>query len=490
MALLDIFDSEQGRLGLGLLAMAQPSRMSDGERMLGALQMLDQFKAQRSAAEERKADREERARVRMLQEQQIQMQIEAAKRQQAREGAADAYRASLIPGGDGIGPTRPFDPLTAATILPPDQVSQLMQIQEAQRKAQQQEQIQNAIRRAVSPVQPIEANAASGIPGPRPEALAAVGQRRPIDFQQLIAMGVPESMVKALAEAPNYGRPEVARTIEVDDGKGGKATRRESRFGEVIGEDLPAYVAPVQVNRGNQITFTRPAPGLSLSVAMSPGEAAADARARERLAFDRQNQQGAVTYQQDNDGNFVALPTRLAPGEVVRATPVMAPGGVAPLKGAPKASQMTEDQAKATGWLVQASNAYKNMLAAIDPKKGTPSAAYPGFPDMLAAIPSFGATAGIANFMRGADRQKFMQASSSLSEALLRAATGAGVNQSEAEQKIKELTPVFGESEETTKQKLGSIPVYIEALRVRAGGGASRVPGLVSTAGSDPLGLR
>lgn len=96
MALLDAFDTEQGRFGLGLLAMAQPSRMSDGERMLGALQMLDQFKAQRSAAEERKADREERARMRMLQEQQIQMQIEAARRQQAQAEAAARNQQDFI----------------------------------------------------------------------------------------------------------------------------------------------------------------------------------------------------------------------------------------------------------------------------------------------------------------------------------------------------------------------------------------------------------
>lgn len=117
MALLDIFDSEQGRLGLGLLAMAQPSRMSDGERMLGALQMLDQFKAQRSAAEERKADREERARLRMLQEQQIQMQLEEARRRRAEQLDAaarrDAYLASIAGPGDGVGPTMPLDPAAA-----------------------------------------------------------------------------------------------------------------------------------------------------------------------------------------------------------------------------------------------------------------------------------------------------------------------------------------------------------------------------------------
>lgn len=140
MALLDAFDTEQGRFGLGLLAMAQPSRMSDGERMLGALQMLDQFKAQRSAAEERKADREERARVRMLQEQQIQMQLEAARRQQAeaeqarlqaaeRErnrsnflGAIDAMQGPALPVTQDMLPRAMlsgFTPQEFSTLMPP-----------------------------------------------------------------------------------------------------------------------------------------------------------------------------------------------------------------------------------------------------------------------------------------------------------------------------------------------------------------------------------
>lgn len=137
--------------------------------------------------------------------------------------------------------------------------------------------------------------------------------------------------------------------------------------------------------------------------------------------------------------------------------------------------KMTEDQGKATGWLIQAENAWKNMQAAIDPKTGGGiDAAKPGLNDALAAIPSLGLTTSIANSMRGENRQKFMQGASSLSEAMLRAATGAGVNKDEAAQKIRELTPVFGDDDATIKQKMDAIPLYIESLKVRAGPGASK----------------
>ena len=162
--------------------------------------------------------------------------------------------------------------------------------------------------------------------------------------------------------------------------------------------------------------------------------------------------------------------------------------------------KMTEDQAKASGWLVQAENAFKNMKSATAKDK---SAAQPGVLDAYASIPSFGFTSGMANMMRGSERQNYMQGASSLSEALLRAATGAGVNKDEAAQKVKELTPQIGDSEDTIKQKEAAIPLYIESLKMRAGPGAKRVGsfipasngvtggfGQTSSAQSDPLGIR
>jgi hypothetical protein len=128
---------------------------------------------------------------------------------------------------------------------------------------------------------------------------------------------------------------------------------------------------------------------------------------------------------------------------------------------------------------VQADNAFGNMKKALE---ADPSAARPGINDAIAAIPSFGLGEVIGNSMRSKERQMFMQGASSLSEALLRAATGAGVNKDEAVQKIKELTPVFGEAAATTKQKMDAIPLYIESLKVRAGPGAKQLPGIVERA--------
>lgn len=132
------------------------------------------------------------------------------------------------------------------------------------------------------------------------------------------------------------------------------------------------------------------------------------------------------------------------------------------------AGTATEDERKAAGWLSQATNAYNNMLGAMYQKGKPTGAEKPGFFETAAGrLPVIGE--GAAAMLRGADRQKFIQASGSLSEALLRAATGAGVNKDEAVQKVKELTPLYTDEKETRKQKLAAIPVYLESLKVRAG---------------------
>lgn len=161
------------------------------------------------------------------------------------------------------------------------------------------------------------------------------------------------------------------------------------------------------------------------------------------------------------------------------AQPVVGTDGK-PLQGGQK---MTEDQAKATGWLVQAENAWKNMQTVGLGKDGKPTdAAKPGrIETALSAALPFGAGEAAANSWRNADRQKFLQGASSLSEALLRAATGAGVNKDEAAQKVRELTPVWGDTDENIKQKMDSIPLYIESLKVRSGPGAAKAAGLLKT---------
>lgn len=161
------------------------------------------------------------------------------------------------------------------------------------------------------------------------------------------------------------------------------------------------------------------------------------------------------------------------------ARPALGPDGK-PMQGKGSAAKLTEDQGKATGWLIQAENAFANMNAAMAGGSGAES---PGFGDAVGSIPMM---SGIGNAMTGAKRQQFNQATSSLSEALLRAATGAGVNRDEAIQKIRELTPVFGDSAATRQQKLAAIPLYIESLKVRAGPGAAPAAEVVNNFGARP----
>jgi hypothetical protein len=129
----------------------------------------------------------------------------------------------------------------------------------------------------------------------------------------------------------------------------------------------------------------------------------------------------------------------------------------------------TEDERKAQGWLNQATNAYQNMLNAMYTKTGKPTGAEKA--EFIESLPLVGGMVG--GFTRSTDREKFRQASSSLSEALLRAATGAGVNKDEAEQKLQELTPLYTDDEATRKQKLEAIPMYLQSLQSRAGRAAT-----------------
>ena len=143
-----------------------------------------------------------------------------------------------------------------------------------------------------------------------------------------------------------------------------------------------------------------------------------------------------------------------------------------------KAVSASEDERKAAGWFAQAENAWKNMQAVAlgdadaSGKRPIKPAAKQGAFEAIA--PS-----GVANVFRSDDRQKFVQASGSLSEALLRAATGAGVNESEAKQKISELTPQYGDGEQVIRQKFDAIPMYLNSLKTRSGRAAPAAGGVV-----------
>lgn len=264
--LLDLVDdpNQLGLLSLGLRLMSTPGKFGAalGQAGMGALGDVQQA---RSALEARKL-REQQMRFQQLQE----------------ERAAQLFPLQLAQ-------------VTAQTEETKAQAAQRLALaEEAARKQREAEAIRKLLVNQLMPTQPIEANAVSGITGPRPEALAVVGGRRPIDAQALVAQGVPVETVKALMESPNFGRAKVARTVEVDDGQGGKQTVQLDDYGNRVGAGMPGYIAPVQVNQGDKVTFARPQAGVSLPVGMSPDAKASNSvawanygLAKDRLNFDK-----------------------------------------------------------------------------------------------------------------------------------------------------------------------------------------------------------
>lgn len=138
----------------------------------------------------------------------------------------------------------------------------------------------------------------------------------------------------------------------------------------------------------------------------------------------------------------------------------------------------TEDERKAAGWFQQATYALKNMKDAI---AADPSAALPG------VIEQYVPGQEIKNRSMSPARQRYAQAAASFSEAALRAATGAGINEFEARQKITELTPQRGDSAEVIQQKLGALDMYVSSLQSRAGRALPQVQNKAQTTQSSPV---
>ena len=161
--------------------------------------------------------------------------------------------------------------------------------------------------------------------GPSPQNAQRIGG---LDWQAL-ARQYPDKIdeIKNLAEANNFGRQTVARTVEVEGPGGAKMIRQLDQFGRPVEQDVNGYVAPQLINQGNRQTFAKPQAGQSFDIGMSPSEQDASRRggasnnlARERFAFD---QKGGVEggkppsgYRWAADGTLEAIPGGPAAGKV------------------------------------------------------------------------------------------------------------------------------------------------------------------------------
>jgi hypothetical protein len=156
-----------------------------------------------------------------------------------------------------------------------------------------------------------------------------------------------------------------------------------------------------------------------------------------------------------------------------------------PLLPKPSSSQPTGEERKSYSQFLQADTAWKNMQKLMTSSPGAEQV--PLTEAAVTMLPKVGDA--LANRLRTDERQQFAQAANQLSDALLRAATGAGMNEYEARENVKKLVPVYGDKQGTRKQKAEGIPVFLEGLRANAG---RAMPAAAPGAGgaNDPLGLR
>lgn len=128
----------------------------------------------------------------------------------------------------------------------------------------------------------------------------------------------------------------------------------------------------------------------------------------------------------------------------------------------------TVEERQGSYLLQQANFAYKNLLKSLYTETGERTGA-----ERPNAVEAFLNSKYIPISPRvartTAKREQFVQATETIADALLRAATGAGQNQDEARRKIEEITPSWFDDDATVKQKLDSIPAYIESIKARAG---------------------
>jgi hypothetical protein len=147
------------------------------------------------------------------------------------------------------------------------------QLQEIEAQAAQRRALADELQRKARKEQELSEYVQSGgsyAPGAttmRPESMAG-GPK--YDVAKLIALGGPDYAQKIMGSR-DWGRPEVARTIEADEG-GQPVTKQFDKFGQPIGSAVPKHVAPVQVNRGSSIDFVKPQAGVSLPMGYSPSD--------------------------------------------------------------------------------------------------------------------------------------------------------------------------------------------------------------------------
>jgi len=205
---------------------------------------------------------------------------------------------------------------------------------------------------------------------------------------------------------------------------------------------------------------------------MTPGEIASNQVARGQLGVSQgqlglakqrlaQEAQG-VTYQVNDQGDIVALPSRLSAGAAPVARPVTGQDG-APVKGAAKSKDISVSEQQASYNVSRVLNA-ANQIKEIG--STNPSSGKPGVGEAFAS--SIGME-GTANLARSADRQIVYGAQRDALDALLYLATGAAYNKEQLAGQMAAYIPAFTDKADAVSAKKARLAELVKSAKIRAG---------------------
>jgi hypothetical protein len=175
-----------------------------------------------------------------------------------------------------------------------------------------------------------------------------------------------------------------------------------------------------------------------------------------------------------------AAPAAAAPAPA--AAPALPPGLVPLIPGT--GPKPTEDQSKSAGFAFRMGQATQTINSPfIDPRTNEPVRDASGkaltledifgkpsrTQAILRAIPSAGATTGIANYFEDQGRQLYRQAQENWVSANLRAESGAVIGEQELDREIKKYFPQVDDKPETIRQKADARRGTELAMQVRSG---------------------
>lgn len=302
-------------------------------------------------------------------------------------------------------------------------------------QAQQLEQ-QQAAARAAAEKQAARENYLGGlgqVTSPRLDA-----QPNKFDPMQFVRLGGSIEEAQKLAGMGDWGRAEVARTLESQDAQGNKITLQFDKFGRPVGDGVQGYTAPERVDLGGSVQFVRPQAGVSLKKTMTPGERDASARGWSGLSLQRDQ----FAYSKSKDAQE-------------RADKMTGTGVVA-----------TEGERKAATLLqrLRGSKAQLDAVTQGDPASRSPGAAA----EFVRSFPLIGGDVP-ANLITPESRQRVEAAQLDMLDAALTLGTGAAYTQEQLRGYAKSYFPQVGDSPQTIADKEVRLNNIIKSAEIAAG---------------------